>query len=314
VPLYRQFLTKTEQPLWIKTNTNTNPACLASPTLPACRPFIRMAGTGAFQRETMLANHGQYYVDTTLDNSAAGQKNPNQGNFSSVNVFEAKSTYYFYFVYAQPITDLTFQIYVGPGFQVSDKTIYPVHGNLAGLPLQFTPTQTDPHATMQSIGWSTTPATTDATGILTVKINFKGTDFNGKTFAQELNVKNPENGLCQPASFCKWDNPTTPTACISTLAKTDRLYKDSTRVCGTWAIKDLDCPAAGCLGFAIKFPDNFKADNVNRRPTPVAFPTTTASGWLTTFLRTKTAPDNGSKGSCFYPAGSLPGTDCDKPN
>src|SRR5205823_2885047 len=48
VPLYRQFLTKTEQPLWIKTNTNPNPACLANPALPACTPLIRIAGTGAF--------------------------------------------------------------------------------------------------------------------------------------------------------------------------------------------------------------------------------------------------------------------------
>lgn len=308
VPLYRQYLTKLEQPLWIKTNTNLNPPCVANPTLPSCKPFIRMAGTGSFQRETMLANHGQYYVDTTLDASTNGQKNPNQGNFSSVNVFEAKSTYYFYFVYAQPTKQLTFQLYVGPGFQVSDKTIYPVHGNLNGLPLQFTPAQTDPHATMQKVGWSATPATTDASGILTININFKGTDFNGKSFAKELNVKEPENGLCQPASFCKWDNRTTPTACISSLAKTDRLYQDSTRVCGTWAIKDLDCPAAGCLGFAIKFPDNFKADNVNRRPTPVVFPTTPTSGWLTTFLNTKTVPDNGSKGSCFYP--KVPGPGC----
>jgi hypothetical protein len=40
------------------------------------------------------------------------------------------------------------------------------------------------------------------------------------------------------------------------------------KICSEWAVKDLDCPAGGCLGFAFTLPDKFEAKNQYKRPTP----------------------------------------------
>jgi hypothetical protein len=85
------------------------------------------------------------------------------------------------------------------------------------------------------------------------------------------------------------------------------ILNECKKVCGTWAAKDLDCPPDGCLGFAVKFP-NDPADNGNHRPTPAAFPTIAVSPWLTLFQRTAREPDS----VCQYL--KVPGTDCNKPN
>jgi hypothetical protein len=60
-------------------------------------------------------------------------------------------------------------------------------------------------------------------------------------------------------------------------------------VCGTWAVKDLDCPKNGCFGFAFTLPDDFVADGVSRRPNPERFPPTAEPktglpSWATKFI------------------------------
>jgi cell migration-inducing and hyaluronan-binding protein len=91
------------------------------------------------------------------------------------------------------------------------------------------------------------------------------------------------------------------------------IKKQCKSVCETWAVKDVDCPAKGCLGFAFTLPGDFVTDNSGQkvRPQPEAFPTTAATGkpdWTTHFERTATKPDCAAPNeqykpfSCYYPA------------
>ncbi len=63
VPLYRQFLTGREWASWTTLGCSTEPARDSA----ACKfPFIRMSGQSSYQRSTLTANHGTYYLDTTV--------------------------------------------------------------------------------------------------------------------------------------------------------------------------------------------------------------------------------------------------------
>src|SRR5262249_29911863 len=78
-------------------------------TSPTEKPsFVRMAGQATWQRSTLTANNGAYYVDTTYsktDQTGEG--------FANINAFEEKKEYYVFFVYAQGKTKQKYQIYVG---------------------------------------------------------------------------------------------------------------------------------------------------------------------------------------------------------
>src|SRR4029077_11103835 len=88
VPLYRQGLTSAEQT--------------------GREQSIRMMGGNLWQRSTLTANNGVYYIDT-----AAGPIK--QAGSPHKNIFEADRTYYVLFVYATPTTHQTYQLYVGTG-------------------------------------------------------------------------------------------------------------------------------------------------------------------------------------------------------
>ena len=87
--------------------------------------------------------------------------------------------------------------------------------------------------------------------------------------------------------------------------------------CSVWAVKDMDFPPKGPLGFSFKLPAGFVADDKGQlhRPPPQPFPTTASPSkpdWLAKFVRTATLPDHDTKGACYYP--KLPGAaDCQIP-
>ncbi len=102
-------------------------------------------------------------------------------------------------------------------------------------------------------------------------------------------TKGMGTGLCQPASFCAWSDDGKTCGCSATSAKdTDfSLYPllradsgfltECNNVCQTWAVKDLDCPKAGCYGFAVTLPSGFNIDSPlvpTPQPTPACFPLT----------------------------------------
>jgi cell migration-inducing and hyaluronan-binding protein len=120
--------------------------------------------------------------------------------------------------------------------------------------------------------------------------------------------------LSEPHSFCKAVGNACRTALAedsgnSPAAKANKaLWAEAAAVCKTWAVKDLDCPAKGCLGFAFTLPHGFKADNQGQaaRPTPRPLPAAAkASPNWPQFLGTALPTDSDSKtasdsGSCYY--------------
>jgi len=115
----------------------------------------------------------------------------------------------------------------------------------------------------------------------------------------------PDNGLCEPHTFCKPSG----TTCGSALDPKDPLYSQSVAVCTQWAVEDLDCPPKGCYGFSITIPKTgFKADATltnpsPHRPAPAAFPTDAINQgsptWLVKFLGTTLPPDSTEAGNAI---------------
>ena len=105
------------------------------------------------------------------------------------------------------------------------------------------------------------------TGILTVSVSFKS--------ASALLKPGPSNGLCQPHEFCRADGD----KCVGNVAENDPRFwvvgghvtyghQEANAVCGKWAVKDLDCPPSGCLGFQFTLPSKFVADATPDQPSP----------------------------------------------
>ena len=119
VPLYREYLTKAEN------NAGT-------------RPAIRLMGLGTGQRSTLALNYGAYYIDTTQNcESQAGamgcplcvkfdKTDPTKcaefdgSNPYNPSIFLGGQTYYVYFVYATDRMKQTYDIYVGPNFNLGE--------------------------------------------------------------------------------------------------------------------------------------------------------------------------------------------------
>ena len=242
VPMYRQLLVEGE-----------------SQSTP-----IRMMGESMWQRNNLTVNNGVYYVDTTVSQAtqaASGQTN--------LNVFEASGTYYLFLLYAKPTSRQTYQVYVGPGFDVN-ADLAMVRANIASSPIQFP---------SQPVRWPTKPDGSDAwgrsydpgTGILTVTMDLG-------SFEADFEAARAES--CQPQSFCSWDASTSQCGCSDEL-KTDNpdLYEECMQSNGTnqlpicsWSVKDQDCPQGGCFGFSFTLPSGFQTDpNPNPRPAPSCF-------------------------------------------
>jgi len=322
VPLYRQFLTTgangadgREWKRW------KDAGCDSNQNQAACRwPFVRMSGQSTYQRSSLTANHGTYYLDTTVtrtvqwtgeafspvkpcDDPTVGPNDPCARR--SVNVFQGGQTYYVFFLFAKRATKQTYQIYVGPGFNLaSDFKTKTVTVNT--LPITG--------ADIKDLAWPGAEAhyndsvacpTTPNCGILQVTVDFAN--------VPQVDLK-PGNGLCYPHNFC---SPVGTTDCGCSLSKNDPLavanpgiLAECSAVCSTWAMSDLDFPEAGPMGFSFKLPADFSPDDsgLTHRPKVTTFPTAPDTGkpdWLAKFDNTPFRPDSDT-GVCYY--SKLPGT------
>jgi cell migration-inducing and hyaluronan-binding protein len=97
VPLYRQYVTATEQAA-------------------NARPVVRMMGQDIGQRSTLTANHGLYYIDSTVSahdqKKSLGNSLPNGFN---LNVFQPEHTYYMFFITPSPPPSRPTRSTLGPG-------------------------------------------------------------------------------------------------------------------------------------------------------------------------------------------------------
>jgi hypothetical protein len=219
VPLYRLYQTGSEHP---------------GPTPTKIPEFIRMAGSAVFQRQTMTANHGLYYVDTTASTTT-------QFKFGSLlNVFTGGETYDFFYVFATPQTQQTYKMFVGTGLsKIPD--VKPIRVTVKTFPLVINPDTTKSALTPP-------PAYDSTTGILTVNLNLSAfhSDFDSARIDH-----------CVPKTLCHWSagekNCKGNSNVFPELTQADRDTACS------YAGKDIDCPTGGCVGFAITLPASFEA-------------------------------------------------------
>jgi len=351
VPLYRQLLTGNQHGKTREAKTWITAGCNEEKTkaLPQCRwPFVRMGGQSTFNRSSLTANHGTYYLDTSV--TLAQQLAENFSNTKpcpqnvtkdtpacaprSVNVFLKGQTYYMFFLFAKTATKQTYQIYVGPGFTVGSKApndqasdLHAVRADVTSRPVnKFTDVD---WPTAWTVDYNNAAACANSVpncGILQITIDMKD--------QTDLELK-PKNGLCLPSTYCKSaDGATGNGPCganpdlkkDSSVLANPALFGEIDRTCKTWAVRDVDFPHAGPLGFSFKMPNDPDGQSLVHRPFPSFFPTTPEAGkpdWLAQFVRTATAPDgmvDGKPGigDCYYPklltnTTPLPANSCSMP-
>jgi len=242
VPLYRQGLINGEAP----DDTQS----------------IRMMGGNLWQRQSMTANNGTYYIDT-----AAGEKT--QKDTVHKNIFDKDKTYYVFFLYAKPTLHQVYQLYVGSGFDAG-KNVFLTRVTPNATNFTFIDdVDSDGNPNTLPKGWSAIAKD----GILTVTVDMGFPEF-------ATNYTKAQGNFCAPASFCKLDggkcgcNPSSPNF---------DLCKNND-VCAMWAGKDVDWPDGGAYGFGVRF-TGFVADDMNHRP-PTSCIKMTDTGWNAPLERT----------------------------
>jgi hypothetical protein len=213
-----------------------------------------MAGQGSGQRSNLTVNHGSYYIDTTVD------EDTQRVTGDDISVFQTGRTYYVFFVFAKPTTHQTYQMYVGadPNYAVTKKVSF-VQGAIPGTAIEFMP------GTWPDGFW--TRDYNSSMGLLTVTIDMGFDSF-------KTNYDAARQNQCQPQSFCTWDNAAKQCGCNPNSGYyTQCIEKNPSgqQIC-SWAVKDVDCPAGGCYGFAVTLSDNFSTGSKpNLPPAPKLF-------------------------------------------
>jgi len=253
VPLYRQFLTKDE-------SANTKGS------------EIRMMGMNFFQRSNLTANHGVYYIDTTVsrENQRMGLL-LSGGQKPSFNVFKGGETYQVLLIFAKETTKQTYLVYVGDGFTPdSDDFVHAIRSPLkSSRPLDVTNISWPEHWTRK---WYKDDPSTK---ILEVTIDLT-TGFKDQ-------FDNARMDRCKPESFCTWTGTAATGSCgCSTQLQTSNpdLYNECTKSLGddkntvcSWAVKAVDCPEGGCYGFSFTLAQGFAPPaEPMAPPAPCCFP------------------------------------------
>jgi len=232
---------------------------------------IRMMGAGIFQRSTLVANKGIYYIDTTVSDAAQRDK----GKYKA-SVFEKNKVYNIFLLYARPATRITFQLYVGEKFDIN-KDITMVRAGSEGVdetvkgkkdivltgdfsresPIEFKPKP-----------WPAQWRKHYENGILSVTM-----DMSDPGLAADFLAAQRET--CKPSTFCKWQVDSQDASrgkCVYDATQEIIDYEGDDSVCA-WSVKAQECPSGGCPGFQIKLADDFKTDIVagKHRPDPVSY-------------------------------------------
>ncbi len=264
VPIYRQYYTAEEE----KEGKKKDPG-----------QSLRMMGAGIWQRSTLIANLGKYYIDTAVSRDTQVKGTPRYGDptkiFHNLNVFEKNKSYNFFLLYAKPSTRVTFQIFVGndPNFSSTanirmlrvgtkvkdgEDEVVVLRGNKLNFTLvDFWPTN-----------WTREYKSDEGSLEVTMDMGF-GQSKDDKTKKLALDFGNKaKKETCKPKSFCRWDGG------LNKCCAADNINDCDDSVC-SWSNKALDCPSGGCLGFQITFPDKFEANDITggaNRPDTEPYP------------------------------------------
>jgi cell migration-inducing and hyaluronan-binding protein len=279
VPLYRQWL------------SNGEPVGFAQQK--------RMMGQDTFQRSGLTVNHGNYYVDTTV--SKATQGTGHVASTFSPNAFVGGEKYDMFFLYANAATAQTYTMYVGPNQPPDFKDTHVKFGYVDVTTAKYTFKQNADGAL--PAGWTTQYDQVNGWLTLTIDMASLADDFDLTQIVDSKTGETLGQQLCQPATMCAWQKP----AAGGTPAPRDNqcqcnitdpanyLYEachelnaaGNDAIC-SWSTKALDCPAQGCPGLQITFPDNFKADDAadhHRPPTSLfSFDSNYQNDWGVPFV------------------------------
>ncbi|HTD57056.1 MAG TPA: hypothetical protein VK670_16815, partial [Silvibacterium sp.] len=229
-------------------------------------PEIRLMGQVSIQRSNLTLNHGSYYIDTTVPASMHTGGNP--------NVFKAGQTYYVFFLYATPSFHQTYTMYIGKVSKADGEgAVQPARVTTNSLSYVLNP--------ISGGNWVTYKNYDINTGFLTVTVDLGG---------QTTEFQTDRASFCQPASYCAYSNGVCGCAKGSNCNPADN-------VC-SWGVRDIDCPIAGCFGFAVTMPGAFAlGPDTSPPPAPVPFST---DGYFKKDNVTFGSLDSAKAGECYY--------------
>jgi hypothetical protein len=261
-------------------------------------PFVRMAGMtlGLGQRSVLTVDQGLYFIETTRSANYQNTSPEIEEKSRFLSVFQRGQTYYVFFLFAKNNMKQSYQIYGGPSFKETD---------IAGVRMNVTGTPTPKDANWK-LPWSVHPVKDDqqkvVTGVMQVDVDFSKAVTNVELDPTKLDDNEVKGETCQPHTFCSQTGSTCgcDTSKLGILGKLNPKFENVCKnICGHWAVKDLDCPKGGCLGFKFRLADDFVADDKLHRPPPSAYPRAVVEG--TALLPTTTLPDKAANpGGCYY--------------
>jgi hypothetical protein len=228
-----------------------------------------MMGMDFFQRSNLTANHGVYYIDTTVSQAKQQEGLQMTGQPHSFNVFKGNETYYVLLIFAKDTTKQTYQLYVGKGRDSSTTEKLNAIVSAIRSPLKKSrPLDVNPAAWPDTWIRKYDPIS----GILEVT-----TDLS----AFKTQFDNARKDRCQPESFCTWTGSAATGTCgCSDQLKTSNpeLYTECTKTLGdnkntvcSWAVRTTDCPEGGCYGFSFTLVEDPPAEPI-APPAPCCFP------------------------------------------
>ena len=262
VPLFRQNWTPEDN-----AECDADPKCMTDPTHRPGRIYMMGQSTG--QRGSLTANHGWYYIDTTVPLIQQVGIPLQEGR----SVFLSGQTYYVYLIYGKPDTQVEYWMYVGA--KANQATVEGSVGrfrvNINSQVYGFNPKPANDPDFVMSAKYD------EVSGWLKVKVDLSA-------YAKEFT--NDKVNFCKPVSYCSWNGS-------SCGCKAGSDCKDDS-VC-SWGTKELDCPTKGCFGFSFTIQPEFDKYAKPGPPPPAAFP---SDGYWNTSYK---LVDIGTSGSeCNY--------------
>ncbi len=278
VPIYRQLALPDDQCLGDQ-SVCCAPGQQDCPvgTVGCTRASFMLGGQNG-QAPYLTSNNGVYYIDTN-------KQEDNPSCFMQAQVFEpgfaADQSYVLYNLFANENTKVTYQLYVGDGFQASagqwvlvQPHVFSTSSGQGGNATVVTPITDAPTLATLNAGVSV------SNGILQVVLN------HSAIADDYLFSSRPDYDVCLPRDICQIDTSSpTPTSCTiqaqpSFLDGNATDYADYqaavTDICEYWATATAgrtslpntpgddaddpifaDCPTGGCLGYAFTLPSSF---------------------------------------------------------
>ena len=233
------------------------------------RQLKRMMGQNTFQRSALTANHGIYYIDTTV--SAATQQNDGA---KSINTFVGGQKYDLFFLYAKKTTQQIYEMYVGKGKPKDYGATSVKFGymNIDTAKYRFGAAKPPGGSTAGELpkGWES--LYDPDSGYLTLSIDMS-------SLADGFELPKPTDAplgeaLCQPKTICAWD--TRAGTCNCTIkdpknpnykACNEKNEQNQDAIC-SWSVKELDCPLKGCPALQIAFEDYTPDDAADHHRPP----------------------------------------------